>query len=438
MSTPDEQGTTGQPTDPEGPGQDGPPAPGAAPVLPAWEKPFRDTMAKLSTWPDFYGKAEGLSIYTDPQPPNAWMLRAEQGPHLLDRPTTLLPYDGKSLYRVAVKVRVLTPPAAANKTYLGFNGMAADKTTRVNPGGTDTASPAHWVALASGAVGTDFTTYLGFVRGWADAGTRTAATDYRKPGVMHKDTRYLHPTCYLLNGSGGDGLADVDDVQIWVSPSLAMDGVCDIGPDRDQFPVTLRTACLWNTPDDYEGYEVFRDGQPVKTGNGALPATITDPAMTQAAGSTVTWAVRLWNTSKPDADRVETTLTAPVPDGPVLLRTADGSKYLWCEVQTWGERKSPRANSVLSIVGSPSPVVVSDIFQFAASTVTFLTRTLAQLAALKAFLSNTGRLRLDVQPEYPGVESVSFVALSLAERRLSNNGADTRRLVDVDVQETWR
>lgn len=425
------------PATPEGPDGDGPLAPGV-PTLPQWSKPFRDTMGTLKSWPDFYGKTEGLSIFTDPGPPSVVMLRAELSSHLVDRPATLVPYDGTSLYRISVKARTTTPPSTIDKTYLGIGGMAADKTTRVNAKGANSAAATHWVAMAGGQMTADFTTYLGFVRGWADTGTGTAAADYRKPGVMHKDTRYLQPTLYLLYQTGGDGIADVDDVQIWVSPSLAMNGACDIGPDRDQFPVTLSTACLWNTPDDYEGYEIFRDGQPVKTGNGALPATITDPALTQAAGSTVTWGVRLWNSSKPDADRVETTVTAPVPDGPVLLRTADGSKYLWCEVQTWGERKSPRANSVLSIVGSPSPVVVCDVFQFPASTVTFLTRTLPQLAALKTFLSNAGRLRLDVQPDYPGVESTSFVALSWAERRLSNDGTDPRRLVDVDVQETWR
>lgn len=131
-----------------------------------------------------------------------------------------IPYDPGTLYRVTVRIRVLTAPTSGGAIALGLTGIATDGITRVNTAGTNTTSVQHFVA-ASGvtiAAGAGWTTYTGYIKGTAATGTSTAAPDPKAPGAAHTSVRYLRPLIRLLLNSP-DGVAQVDQVTVETVPT---------------------------------------------------------------------------------------------------------------------------------------------------------------------------------------------------------------------------
>ncbi|MEV7915807.1 hypothetical protein ACQKNQ_12655 [Staphylococcus pasteuri] len=128
------------------------------------------------------------------------------------------------------------------------------------------------------------------------------------------------------------------------------------------------------------------------------------------------------------------TAAAQIPGtGRAVLRAPGGSLGAVVDIQQWPERTHERASSVLPIVGRADPVVLLDTLRLASSSITFLTRTAAEGAALLDVLRSTTPLQL-LSP-CAGVEDVWLTVLDAKPARLTNDGNDARRLWEVSVQE---
>lgn len=132
------------------------------------------------------------------------------------------------------------------------------------------------------------------------------------------------------------------------------------------------------------------------------------------------------------AQNVSRAVTVP-GTGRAVVRPATGTTGAVVDIQQWPDRTFERSNSVLPIVGRRDPVVLVDELRLPGSTITFLTLTAAEGAALLAMLRTTGPLQL-LSP-CAGVEDTWFVPLDAKPARLTNNGSDVRRLWDVTIQE---
>lgn len=120
---------------------------------------------------------------------------------------------------------------------------------------------------------------------------------------------------------------------------------------------------------------------------------------------------------------------------PVTLVTADGTRAAYTEIQQWPERVKERTYSNLAVQGRADPVVLFDVVRFSTSTITLLTRTVADYTAILSTLS--ANQPLIISAPCPGVNltgDVTAMVLRFVERRLTNRGDDVRRLWDVDIQ----
>ncbi|MFE7133393.1 hypothetical protein ACFVIM_21305 [Streptomyces sp. NPDC057638] len=131
------------------------------------------------------------------------------------------------------------------------------------------------------------------------------------------------------------------------------------------------------------------------------------------------------------AQAVTRSITVP-GTGRVVLTTASGETAV-VDVQAWPERAYARSSATLAVVGREDPIVLLDALRSPTGTVTFLTRTDAEAAALLTVLRSPAPIRL--ASPCPAVPNVSFVALSTAAARLTADGSDPRRLWPTPIQE---
>lgn len=180
---------------------------------------LNDAMADSSMWSQIAG-AGTVAWLTGVTDASAGSTVAQAtGAATLERQVNI-PYDPDALYRVTVRVRVLTTPTAGGAISLGVTGIAADGTTRVSISGANTITNQHFIA-ANGvtvAAGTTWTTYTGYLKGTAGTGTIAASPDPKAPGAAQTLVRYIRPHVRLLNSST-DGVAQVDQVTVETVPT---------------------------------------------------------------------------------------------------------------------------------------------------------------------------------------------------------------------------
>ena len=103
----------------------------------------------------------------------------------------IVPFDPNKLYKVTYSVR--RHSGTDGSMYLGVEGFAADKTTRVNQNGADTWSSQFWLgaALPQADIPWNFTERVAYIKGTSTnfAGAGTVAN----PKGLHPDVRYLRP-----------------------------------------------------------------------------------------------------------------------------------------------------------------------------------------------------------------------------------------------------
>lgn len=130
-----------------------------------------------------------------------------------------IPFNPSALYKMTISYRQVTDPTTPTVTdkmlYAGYSGIGADGTTRVARDGTNSYGTQHYQAT-SGSVskiaGDPFSEFIGYTKGTAATGTYTSCT-LATPCKMHDNVRYIRPQ-FLINYSGGNGVADIDYIRI--------------------------------------------------------------------------------------------------------------------------------------------------------------------------------------------------------------------------------
>ncbi|WP_331764831.1 hypothetical protein [Streptomyces sp. NBC_01238] len=185
-----------------------------------------DTMADTSTWARVGETGTYTTVTGVGDAVAGATVMQVSGPASMER-TENIPYDAAALYRFTMRLRTTLAPTAGNPiVYLGFTGIAADGTTRVNAAGANSVGSQHYVTAANLniPVSTTWTTLTGYLQGTAATGTTTARPDPRTPGAAHTNVRYVRPLLRLLNGATG-GTMQVDQVTVETVPTGAVNSV---------------------------------------------------------------------------------------------------------------------------------------------------------------------------------------------------------------------
>ena len=135
-------------------------------------------------------------------------------------------FDPVALYRLTVRMRVVTPSTSGGgKYYYGVRGFAADGETLVNSSGSASDSSQHY--LGSGTLDTsgEWVDFVGYFRGNApgnDDGDSTALN----PRRLHAAVRYFEPLV-ILDYSSGNGVWEVSHLSIDVIDVAGQQALAD-------------------------------------------------------------------------------------------------------------------------------------------------------------------------------------------------------------------
>lgn len=165
-----------------------------------------------------------------------------------------------------------------------------------------------------------------------------------------------------------------------------------------------------------------------KTSSGAY--TLTDH--TAPLGVPITYSMTV----------VYATSTTEVAAAPVTITGTTGcyltdpatATTLPAEISTWPDRQRAARQAALEVGGRPDPVVLSDVHSTPTGTWTLISRTDAYTAALTALLTGSAVAILRTQPG-SSIADVTAAVGQITEHRYTDDGADQRRLVDVEIQE---
>lgn len=137
-----------------------------------------------------------------------------------------------------------------------------------------------------------------------------------------------------------------------------------------------------------------------------------------------------------DMEVASAAVTYDLPGGKVALSDAIAGGSAETVIMAWPERNFDRPSTVFSVGGS----TIADLGDLGqpTSTITFYTETQSARENLEALMSDATegivQLRSADSVTYDGVDCY-FAALSIRQRRFSQDGSDKRRLVDVDIAE---
>lgn len=165
-----------------------------------------------------------------------------------------LAFDPDALYEVEFLVR---QQSGTGKAYFGLVGLAADKTTWVNTGGSDSIASQHYVAGSNLTVPSSWTWYRGYVKGHAASGSGQS-WDKSNPGHMHTNTRYIAPML-LMNYADVAGQANVGYCRL---RKVAAKGFM-----TDTFVNTDNWTALLNSPSFAVSNNIFQQTQQVTDTN---------------------------------------------------------------------------------------------------------------------------------------------------------------------------
>lgn len=137
-----------------------------------------------------------------------------------------------------------------------------------------------------------------------------------------------------------------------------------------------------------------------------------------------------------DMEIASASVTYDLPGGKVALSDAISGDSAETVIMAWPAKEFNRPSTVFSVAGA-TIADLGDLGQ-AQSTITFYTETQSGRENFEALMRNATegivQLRSADAVTYDGVDCY-LAALSIRERRFSQDGSDRRRLVDIDVVE---
>lgn len=131
-----------------------------------------------------------------------------------------IPFNPSATYKMSCKYRQVTEPTTPTTTdkgfYCGYDGVAADGTTFVNPAGANSHGSQHYhgASFASLPAGSTFTEYVGYTKGYGNPnGNSSPCPNPGSPCTINANARYIRPL-FIINYSNGNGIADIQYIHI--------------------------------------------------------------------------------------------------------------------------------------------------------------------------------------------------------------------------------
>ena len=123
-------------------------------------------------------------------------------------------YNPKSIYEI--EVRIKSSGNGSGIDYVGFTGYAADKTTKISTGGSDSSGNAHYVTLDQydQQANDEFETFRGYVTGHSTASTvGDQANNPNLPSGAYDGIKFISPM-FLLHHDDVQGRTQIDYIVV--------------------------------------------------------------------------------------------------------------------------------------------------------------------------------------------------------------------------------
>ena len=223
-----------------------------------------------------------------------------------------IPYDPNVLYELTWVVRRIS---GSGLSYLGVEGLAADRTTMVNRIGANLHGEQFYVAAFAAAPGASWTTYKGYFKGKTGAPAYgSASPDPTNPAPLHSNVVFIRPMAYVNDSAPGQ--TELSMVRL-----RKVDGLHEInaekfaqitGPSEVVVEADSAGALVGSSPYSTAQFLLMESGAQVTTG---ITWTRDTPAgVTTSISGTGTGVLDVTGMTSNDPNGVEVTLTASRTD----------------------------------------------------------------------------------------------------------------------------
>jgi hypothetical protein len=121
-------------------------------------------------------------------------------------------YNPKSIYEI--EVRIKSSGSGSGNDLVGFTGYAADKTTKISTGGSDTFNSAHYITLKlyDQTANDKFETFRGYVTGHSTTAA-VQSNNINDPSTAYNGIEYISPM-FLLHHDDVEGITQIDYIVV--------------------------------------------------------------------------------------------------------------------------------------------------------------------------------------------------------------------------------
>jgi hypothetical protein len=121
-------------------------------------------------------------------------------------------YNPKSIYEI--EVRIKSSGNGSGNDLVGFTGYAADKTTKISTGGSDTFASAHYITLKlyGQTANDEFETFRGYVTGHSTTAA-VQSNNINDPSTAYNGIEYISPM-FLLHHDDVEGITQIDYIVV--------------------------------------------------------------------------------------------------------------------------------------------------------------------------------------------------------------------------------
>jgi len=121
-------------------------------------------------------------------------------------------YNPKSIYEI--EVRIKSSGNGSGNDLVGFTGYAADKTTKISTGGSDTFSSAHYITLKlyNQTANDKWETFRGYVTGHSTTAA-VQSNNINDPSTAYNGIEYISPM-FLLHHDDVEGITQIDYIVV--------------------------------------------------------------------------------------------------------------------------------------------------------------------------------------------------------------------------------
>lgn len=163
---------------------------------------FEDSFENIDFWEQIDGSGD-FGVISDGIAQFGGRALQATGTVRIAAPNFDVPYDPRATYRVRCRIRDMS--GSSLLVYVGFAGVAGDRTTLVNRLGDNSYGSQHYVAVNGDNPGTGYTFYEGFLSGYGSPNGSQNSNTLGDPYVAHENVRYLRPLVLLnWNNAGAE------------------------------------------------------------------------------------------------------------------------------------------------------------------------------------------------------------------------------------------